>query len=70
MNIVKQPLETDAKNEVGVPQIEITRDMIEAGAARLDDLIRLGADSTYVAEEVFLAMAAVSPGLASRRTAS
>lgn len=40
-------------------QIEITSEMIQAGAARLGDLIEAEVGLAYAAEEVFLSMLAL-----------
>jgi len=45
-----------AENENGVPQTEVTPEMIDAGAARHSDLIEAGVGSAYLVEEVYRAM--------------
>lgn len=44
----------------GVPQIEVTPEMIEAGSNRLADLLEAEVGLAYAAEEVFLAMVAAA----------
>lgn len=54
-----QNVTLDKKRQADAIEIEITPQMIEAGAIRLSELDE--ASSTHAAEEVFLAMWRVSP---------
>ena len=51
-------------NKEGVPQIEVTPEMIEAGANRFGDLVDAGVGSAYAAAEIYLAMDAARAPLA------
>jgi len=51
-----QGSETDAKNDSGEPQIEVTSEMIEAGAMALTCFDWLECDPKAAAKEVFTAM--------------
>ena len=69
MNKLQRPLETDAGNagnQTGVPQIEVTPEMLEAGTAVLNQELGCpdvtGSSYKEVVEAVFLAMLSVSAG--------
>lgn len=57
---MSQDKKTNYVAGAGAPEIDVTPDMIEAGATRLDDLLIAGGGLmctlTYAAEEVYLAM--------------
>lgn len=43
-------------NKKGVPLIEVTPEMLEAGSARFTELLEAGVGSAYLVSEVYLAM--------------
>ena len=56
--MVSSPLETDAEDKTGVPRIEVTPEMIEAGKAELVCFEWLECDPADAARRVYLAMTA------------
>ena len=54
--------ESAGDTETGVPQIEVTPEMIEAGERRYDFLTEAGVGSAYLVYEVFLAMCSARIG--------
>lgn len=46
----------DSRQAGAREEVEITREMVEAGVTRLSDLLEAGTGSAYVVEEVFQAM--------------